>query len=111
MVGRRSLAAWRWSDVVNGGQWPMVSRGGLVARVGGGGGEAHGKKCRKTAGVRRSPGRKRWLRLSASKPVRWGSLAPRGGQCASSGMRMASCALEWPAPRGKEKATAAPWRR
>jgi hypothetical protein len=68
-----------------------------------------GKKWRKTAGVRRSLGRQRWMRLLASKLARWGSPAERGGQWASSGMRTASCALEWPAPRGKEKVTAAPW--
>jgi hypothetical protein len=35
----------------------------------------------------------------------------RGGQWTSSGMRTASCALEWSALRGKEKAMVAPWRR
>jgi hypothetical protein len=62
---------WRPSGVVNGGQWLTVSRGGPTVRVGGGGGEVHKKMAEGDWGVALT-GEQRWLRLSASKPARWG---------------------------------------
>jgi hypothetical protein len=110
MVGRWSLVV-RWrSGVVNGGRWPVVSRGCPAARVGGGGGEAHEKMAEDGRGVALI-GEAEVVAAFGFKTGEVGFSSSASGQWASSGMRTTSCTFEWPAPRGKDKATAAPWHR